>query len=83
VARIRLIVRLITPHRIYPTIKKPVREAKARSRAMLCMYYTNHVVLTSSLSNTNRHLYVIRRVKSVVASWSRTHGLAVSNPSRF
>jgi hypothetical protein len=38
VARIRLIVRLITPRRIYLTIMKPVREAKARSRAMLCMY---------------------------------------------
>jgi hypothetical protein len=38
VARTRLIVGLITPHRIYLTIMKPVREAKARSRAMLCMY---------------------------------------------
>jgi hypothetical protein len=38
VARTRLIVGLITPHRIYLTIMKPVREAKARSRSMLCMY---------------------------------------------
>jgi hypothetical protein len=38
VARTRLIVGLITPHGIYLTIMKPVREAKARSRAMLCMY---------------------------------------------
>jgi hypothetical protein len=38
VARTRLIVGLITPYCIYLTIMKPVREAKARSRAMLCMY---------------------------------------------
>jgi hypothetical protein len=38
VARTRLIVGLITPHRIYLTIIKPVSEAVARSRAMLCMY---------------------------------------------
>jgi hypothetical protein len=38
VARTRLIVGLITPHRIYLIIMKPVREAKARSRAVLCMY---------------------------------------------
>jgi hypothetical protein len=36
VARTRLIVGLITPDRIYLSIMKPVREAKARSRAMLC-----------------------------------------------
>jgi hypothetical protein len=35
VARIRLIVGLITPHRIYLTIMKPVKEAKARSRAVV------------------------------------------------
>jgi hypothetical protein len=35
VARTRLIVGLITPHRIFPTIKKAVREAKARSRAVV------------------------------------------------
>jgi hypothetical protein len=33
VARNRLIVGLITPHRKNLTIMKPVREAKARSRA--------------------------------------------------
>jgi hypothetical protein len=33
-----VIVGLITPHLIYLTIMKSVREAKARSRAMLCMY---------------------------------------------
>jgi hypothetical protein len=38
VARTRLIVGLITPHRIYLNNRKPVREAKARSRAILCMY---------------------------------------------
>jgi hypothetical protein len=38
VARSRLIVGLITPHRIYLIIMRPVREAKARPRAMLCMY---------------------------------------------
>jgi hypothetical protein len=31
-------VGLITPHHVYLTIMKPAREAKARSRAMLCMY---------------------------------------------
>jgi hypothetical protein len=31
-------VGLITPHRMYLTIMKPEREAKTRSRAMLCMY---------------------------------------------
>jgi hypothetical protein len=41
VARNRLIVGLITPHLIYLTIMKPEREAKARSRAMLCMYVTS------------------------------------------
>jgi hypothetical protein len=35
VARIRLIVGLITPYRIYLTIMKPIREAKARSRALV------------------------------------------------
>jgi hypothetical protein len=35
VARTRLIVGLITPHLIYLTIMKPVREAKARSRAVV------------------------------------------------
>jgi hypothetical protein len=36
VARTKLIVELITPSRMYLTIRKPIREAKARSRAMLC-----------------------------------------------
>jgi hypothetical protein len=35
VARTRLIVGLITPHRIYLTIMKPVKEAKAQSRAVV------------------------------------------------
>jgi hypothetical protein len=35
-ARTRLIAGLITTHRKNLTIMKPVREAKARSRAMLC-----------------------------------------------
>jgi hypothetical protein len=35
VARIRLIVGLITPHRIYLTIMKPVRKTKARFRAVV------------------------------------------------
>jgi hypothetical protein len=33
----RLIVGLITPHRIYLTIMKPVWEAKARSRAVVSL----------------------------------------------
>jgi hypothetical protein len=40
VATTRLIVGLITPHRIHQTTMKPVSEAKARSRAMLCVYVT-------------------------------------------
>jgi hypothetical protein len=35
VARTRLIVGLITPQRIYLTIMNPVRETKARSRAVV------------------------------------------------
>jgi hypothetical protein len=35
VARTRLIVGLITPHHIYLTIMKPIREAKARFRAVV------------------------------------------------
>jgi hypothetical protein len=45
VARTRLIVGLITPHRIFPTIRKPVREAKGRSRAILCMYVCESIDL--------------------------------------
>jgi hypothetical protein len=41
VARTRLIVGLITPHRIYLTIMKPVREAKARSRAVVPLKKNN------------------------------------------
>jgi hypothetical protein len=37
VARTRLIVGLITPHRIYLSIMKPVREAKAQSRAVVSL----------------------------------------------
>jgi hypothetical protein len=55
VARIRLIVGLITPHRIYLTIMKPVREAKARSRAMyVCSFIvTNKTLLQDRMKRIN------------------------------
>jgi hypothetical protein len=43
VARTRLIVGLITPHRTYLTIMKPVREAKARSRAVVPLKKKNTI----------------------------------------
>jgi hypothetical protein len=42
VARTRLIVGLITPHRSYLTIIKPVREAKVRSRAVVPLEKQNN-----------------------------------------
>jgi hypothetical protein len=56
-------VGLITPHRIYLTIMKPVREAKARSRAMLCMYVYRTIGLLLSLKERNYFAGVLRVTK--------------------
>jgi hypothetical protein len=37
--------------------------------------YTNHAALKSSLINVNQDRYVITRVNSVAAYWTRTHGV--------
>jgi hypothetical protein len=45
--------------------------------------YTSHVILISLLSNASEYHYVTRPVSSVVAYWSRTHGVVGSNSAQL
>jgi hypothetical protein len=49
-------VGMITSHHIYLTIRKPIREAKARSRAMLCMYVLQFIVVYGPSEMTGTEL---------------------------